>query len=65
MEKFTASGREKRMYHSLKDPKFNLYCFFLMSNIELFDNFNLLLQRDEPCVHILLTNAFNCSQIPL
>lgn len=54
---FQAAGRDLRIYTALKDPKFNLYCHFIMANIALFDTFNLLLQRDEPCVHILRTKC--------
>ena len=54
---FKAAGREARVLQDLKDPKFKLYCHFLMSNIRLFDTFNLLLQRNEPVVHILRTKC--------
>ena len=53
--RFKAVGREQRIYDALSDPKTKLYCLFVKANINLFDKFNLYLQRDEPVIHELRT----------
>ena len=42
-----------RIYELMIDPATKLYCFFLEATIPVFNTMNLLLQRDEPCIHIL------------
>ena len=41
------------IYELLTDPATKLYCFFREATIPIFNTMNLLLQRDEPCIHIL------------
>ena len=41
----------------MKNPITMLTCYFLKSNISLFDEFNLMLQRDEPLIHQLQTKC--------
>ena len=56
-ERFQAKGRNERIYMSLCDKRFKLYCLFLHSNIKLFDDFNLYLQKDEPDVYEMQTKC--------
>ena len=39
------------------DDKVKLYCLFLKSNIKLFDEFNLYMQRDEPIIYMMQTKC--------
>ena len=45
--------RVSRVCRMLSDPYTKLICLFLQYTIPLFDHVNIVLQRDEPCVHIL------------
>ncbi|XP_071507007.1 uncharacterized protein [Diadema antillarum] len=46
-------SREKRVNRMFLSPQTKLYCFFLRYANKLFEKGNLLLQRDEPCIHLL------------
>jgi hypothetical protein len=49
-----ANTRILRIKKALSDPNTKLYCLFLDNIIPVFDKINVLLQRDEPCIHIML-----------
>lgn len=46
-------SRATRVARLLSDPLTELTCMFLQSSLPLFDNVNMLLQKDEPCIHLL------------
>ena len=46
-------SRDKRANRMFVSPQTKLYCFFLRYANRLFENGNLLLQREEPCIHLL------------
>eukprot|EP00057_Strongylocentrotus_purpuratus_P026387 XP_011680861.1 PREDICTED: uncharacterized protein LOC105446133 [Strongylocentrotus purpuratus] len=46
-------SREKRANRMFLSPQTKLYCFFLRYANRLFEKGNLLLQREEPCIHLL------------
>ncbi|XP_069080247.1 uncharacterized protein [Pleurodeles waltl] len=49
-----ASGsRLKRLVCCFKNPMTEIYCLFLQSSLPAFVNFNLLLQREDPVIHLL------------
>ncbi|XP_069080250.1 uncharacterized protein [Pleurodeles waltl] len=49
-----ASGsRLQRLVHWFKNPMTEIYCLFLQSALPAFVNFNLLLQREDPVIHLL------------
>ncbi len=56
-KKFSAIGRPERIFKVMTNPLTKLTCYFLKSNMTLFDEFNLLLQRDEPLIHELQTKC--------
>ena len=49
----TQELRETRINRLLVSPQTKLYCFFLHYANGIFDKGNLLLQREEPCIHLL------------
>ena len=48
-----------RACKNLKSLDFQLYCFFLGAVIPVFDTINILLQKDEPCVHLMHSTLVN------
>lgn len=46
-------SRVERVVNALEDPLHHLFCIFLHENLPVFDTANTLLQREEPCIHIL------------
>eukprot|EP00057_Strongylocentrotus_purpuratus_P010834 XP_011665308.1 PREDICTED: uncharacterized protein LOC105438778 [Strongylocentrotus purpuratus] len=46
-------SRLVRVHRLLISPQTKLYCYFLKYSNKIFDDINLLLQREEPCIHIL------------
>ncbi|XP_064598600.1 uncharacterized protein LOC135464942 [Liolophura sinensis] len=56
-EKDTSSGnfksRPERVLHALTDPNTKLYCLFLQAAIPTFNTMNLVLQREEPMIHLV------------
>lgn len=49
----SADSRAMRVYRILSDPYTDLTCLFLQSAIAVFDDVNRILQKEEPCIHIL------------
>ena len=49
----SAKSRQGRILQHMEDPSTKLYLLFLKNTLPLFNSMNLLLQRDEPCVHVL------------
>ena len=49
----SADSRAMRVYRLLSDPYTELTCLFLQSAIAVFDDVNRILQKEEPCIHIL------------
>ena len=47
-------SRLAKIHRLILSPQTKLYCFFLKYSNKIFDEINLLLQRGEPCVHIIL-----------
>ena len=45
--------RIERIHACLLDPNTKMYCLFLKSTTPVFNSVNLLLQRDEPGIHLL------------
>jgi hypothetical protein len=45
--------RPMRVHRLMNDPLTKLVCLFVNSTISLFDNVSTLLQREDPCIHIL------------
>ena len=41
------------VYKKLNNPVTKLYCLFMKSAIPLFDAANVVLQKEEPCIHIM------------
>ena len=52
-----AKTRPERVYAQLQQPLSKLRCLFLNATVGIFADFNLLMQRDEPCVHIMKTQC--------
>lgn len=48
-----ASTKSHKVYTTMKDPNYKLYCLFMKKTIPIFEEANVLLQRDEPCIHLL------------
>ena len=48
-----AKSRIEYLQSCLLDPTTKLYCLFLKSSTPVFNSVNLLLQREERCVHVL------------
>ena len=48
-----ASARFKRLFEAFENPLTEVYMLFMQSVIHVFTRFNLLLQRQEPSLHIL------------
>ncbi|XP_078538685.1 uncharacterized protein LOC144823755 [Lissotriton helveticus] len=46
-------SRMQRLFHCFKNPMTEIYCLFLQSSLPAFVNFNLLLQREDPVIHLL------------
>ncbi|XP_078538683.1 uncharacterized protein LOC144823754 [Lissotriton helveticus] len=46
-------SRLQRLGHCFKNPMTEIYCRFLQSSLPAFVNFNLLLQREDPVIHLL------------
>ena len=46
-------SRLTRIHRLFSSPQTQLYALFLKYSNEIFHNINLLLQREEPCIHIL------------
>ena len=53
-KKEKAVGREKRLINAYEDEKTELYLLFLRSVMPVFSSLNILLQSEEPRIHILL-----------
>lgn len=45
--------RPERVVKNLQDPAVKIYCLFLQSVLPIFDKANLILQKEEPCIHVL------------
>ena len=45
--------RIERIQARFLDPTTKLYCLFLKAVIPVFNSVNMLLQREEPCIHVL------------
>jgi len=52
-KKGAAETREDRIVKHLKNPITKAYALFLHAVLPAFDGFNLLLQREEPMIHVL------------
>ena len=48
-----SESRLLRIHRLFNSPQTKLYCHFLRYANAMFDETNLLLQRDEPCIHLL------------
>lgn len=48
-----AELKVSKICRSLRNPNFQLYCYFLNAALPVFDAVNTLLQLDEPCIHRL------------
>jgi hypothetical protein len=48
-----SDSRVMRVNRLLQDPYTKLVCLFLQSSVVLFDNANRILQREDPCIHLL------------
>ena len=46
-------SRPERVVKLLSDPQTKVYCMFLKHTQPVFDKANLILQKDEPCIHLL------------
>ena len=46
-------SRPERVYSMLTNPSTKLYCLFVQAAMPVFNNMNLLLQKDEPMVHVI------------
>lgn len=51
--------RVHRVFYLLTDKRTKLYCFFLESALPVYNTMNLLLQRDDPCIHRLHDACLN------
>ena len=51
--------RAHRVFYLLTDKRTKLYCYFLESTIPIFNTSNLLMQRDDPCIHRLFDSCQN------
>jgi hypothetical protein len=47
----------ERVHAALTDPKTKLFCLFLQTTTPVFNAMNLLLQNDQPQMHLLLTKC--------
>ena len=45
--------RPERVITLLSNPQTKAYCMFLKNTLPIFDKANLILQKDEPCIHLL------------
>jgi len=57
-----SESRVSRISRLLDDPYTKLNCIFLQSAITLFDSVNTVLQKDEPCIHVLHCILLNLLQ---
>jgi len=48
-----SDSRALRVHRLLSDPYTKLTCLFLQYSVPLFDDVNTVLQKEEPCIHIL------------
>ena len=58
-QKSLPATRVYRACKNLESMDFQLYCFFLDAVIPVFDTINILLQKDEPCVHLMHSTLVN------
>ena len=58
-QKSLPATRVYRACKNLESLDFHLYCFFLDAVIPVFDTINILLQKDEPCVHLMHSTLVN------
>lgn len=52
-KQLASEGRVGRVARQLADPYSQLTCLFLLSAVRLFEDVNVILQKDEPCIHVL------------
>ena len=46
-------ARFKRLQSLLRDPLTEIYLLFYQSVLPVFNHFNLFLQREDPCIHLV------------
>lgn len=59
--KLGSDSKPERVVTMMSNPNVKLYCLFLNKTIPLFEESNVLLQKDEPCIHRL--HSVMCDQL--
>ena len=57
----SVSLKVKNIVNMMTNPNVNLYCLFLSKTIQIFEDANITLQKDEPCIHRL--HHVMCNQL--